>query len=156
MDKIATRFGGGNGACVFSQKDAVPRGPISSQVGASGCAVGLGADGASSGSFLFGGIIFVTSTLYHRRTVRHALLSGRIITHVYPFLQVGLLKRFANRDPKWFPLANPTWHKSNSMPARHNARVYDVSQHNVSYSGSTRESFSTNSCGEFHERRTVQ
>ena len=49
--KLHQGLGGGNGAFVLSQKDAVPRGPIMSQVGASGCPVGLGAEGASSGSF---------------------------------------------------------------------------------------------------------
>ena len=44
---------GGNGGSVLSEKDAVPWGPISSHVGVSGCPVGLGAEGASSGRFCF-------------------------------------------------------------------------------------------------------
>ena len=40
--------------CLHSlQKDALPSGPISSQVGASGSPIGLGAAGASSGRFCF-------------------------------------------------------------------------------------------------------
>ena len=53
MNKIAPTFWERQGASALSQKDAPPWGSITSQVGVSGCAVGLGAEGASSGRFCF-------------------------------------------------------------------------------------------------------
>ena len=49
--KLQLGRGGGNGASVLSQKDAIPWSPIGSQGRESVCPAGLGAGGASSRSF---------------------------------------------------------------------------------------------------------
>ena len=55
--------------------------------------------------------MFGISTVHKRGNIHHALFSGKIITHVCPFLQIGLLQRLANKGSKWIPLADPTWHE---------------------------------------------
>ena len=69
---------GGNCGSVLSQKDAVPWGPISSQVGVSGCPVGLGAEGASSSRFCFVVQSFHHSNIRRRIVTRKSILPSRL------------------------------------------------------------------------------
>ena len=116
---------------------------------------------ASSGRLCLNGSIFVFEITYHRRNISrkncfNALLpevTWRIITHMYPFLKVGFLKRVANWNPKWFPLEDPTRHKEtrsqkctivNKRIDLGSTRVYATCHHiTCRIAGNTWESLST-------------
>ena len=108
---------GGSGVSALSQKDAVPWVPEIFQVcvpcSLFACHDDLDAQSASSGRCCMVVKSLHSASCYHHNKIHHALLSDAwgLITHVFPFFQTNVLKRVANWNSKWFPLADTTQHK---------------------------------------------